>query len=106
MRIDALTVVLRPRSSWEAIELGTALVRRNASAIWRPWFAVTVPVLLLANLAAWAAGVPAVAMLVVWWLKPVFDRIPLFVLSRAVFGEVPTTRTTLHSAFAGSSPAY
>lgn len=101
MRIDALTVVLRPRSSWEAIELGTALVRRHAAAIWRPWFAVTVPVLLVANLVAWVLGVPALAMLLVWWLKPVFDRIPLFVLSRAVFGEVPTTGTTLRSAFAG-----
>src|SRR3546814_19416452 len=30
-----------------------------------------------------------------WWLKPLFDRIPLFVLSRAVFGETPTTRQTL-----------
>src|SRR3546814_11705098 len=29
------------------------------------------------------------------WLKPLFDRIPLFVLSRAVFGETPTTRQTL-----------
>ncbi len=30
-----------------------------------------------------------------WWLKPMFDRIPLFVLSRAVFGESPTLRATL-----------
>lgn len=101
MRIDALTVVLRPRSSWEAIELGTALVRRHAAAIWRPWFALTLPVLIVANLVAWSVGMPALAMLLVWWLKPVFDRIPLFVLSRAVFGEVPDTRTTLSSAFAG-----
>ena len=32
-----------------------------------------------------------------WWLKPAFDRIPLYVLSRAVFGDVPTTRQTLHA---------
>ncbi|TZF84368.1 DUF4129 domain-containing protein [Cognatilysobacter lacus] len=105
MRIDALTVVLRPRSSWEAVELGTALVRRHARAVWRPWLACTVPAFAIANALAWLAGTPVLAMLAMWWLKPLFDRIPLFVLSRAVFGEVPTTRVTLRGAFAGSRRA-
>ena len=33
MRIDQLDVVLRARSQWEAMELGTALVRRHAAAM-------------------------------------------------------------------------
>ena len=32
-----------------------------------------------------------------WWLRPVFDRIPLYVLSRAVFGSVPTVADTLRA---------
>jgi hypothetical protein len=32
-----------------------------------------------------------------WWLKPLFDRVPLYVLSRAVFGAVPGTVQTLRS---------
>jgi len=33
MRPEALQVALRPRSSWEAMALGTALVRRHAGAV-------------------------------------------------------------------------
>ncbi|AXK73079.1 DUF4129 domain-containing protein [Lysobacter sp. TY2-98] len=105
MRIDDLTVALRPRSSWEAIELGTALVRRHARAIWRPWLACTLPAFAVVNALCWLWGKPAVAMFVMWWLKPLFDRVPLFVLSRAVFGEVPGTRTTLRNAFRGGTRA-
>jgi hypothetical protein len=105
MRIDALTVVLRPRSSWEAVELGTALVRRHARAVWAPWFACTLPAFVVANALAWLAGMPGLAMLAMWWLRPVFDRIPLFVLSRAVFGDVPSTRATLRGAFRGAGRA-
>src|SRR3546814_17036006 len=47
------------------------------------------------NLAALAVDRIWIAWLAMWWLRPLFDRIPLFVLSRAVFGETPTTRQTL-----------
>jgi hypothetical protein len=106
MRIDALTVVLRPRSSWEAVELGTALTRRHARAVWMPWLAVTVPVFVAANALAVAFELPPVlAALFMWWLKPLFDRLPLFVLSRAVFGEVPSLRASLRGAFRGGGHA-
>ena len=36
MRIDQLNVALRARSSWEAMELGMALVRRHAAAAGAP----------------------------------------------------------------------
>lgn len=105
MRLEDLTVALRPRSAWEAIELGTALVRRHARAVWRPWLACTLPVFAVVNALCAAVGHPALAMVLMWWLKPLFDRIPLFVLSRAVFGEVPGTRATLRGAFRGGGRA-
>lgn len=95
MRIDAVQVELRPRSPWEAVELGMALVRRHAGAIWRPWMLATWPVFAVLNAAAWALDAMWLAALAMWWLLPLFDRIPLFVLSRAVFGEVPTARQVL-----------
>ena len=97
MRIESLTVALRPRTAWEAVELGTALTRRHAAAIWKPWLALTVPILLVLNALAWAIDEVWLAGLLMWWLKPAFDRIPLHVLSRAVFGEVPTARQTLQA---------
>jgi hypothetical protein len=95
MRIDRITVELRPRSSWEAAELGIALVRHHPRAIWKPWLIATLPVFVVLNAIGWWLELLPWAALVFWWLKPVFDRIPLFVLSRAVFGQVPTVRETL-----------
>ena len=95
MRLDQPRVELRPRSPWEAMELGTALVRTHARAIWLPWLLVTLPVFALLNVIGWFAGLLPWAAIVMWWLKPVFDRIPLFVLSRALFGDVPTMRQTV-----------
>src|SRR5690606_4436193 len=92
MKLESLRVELRRRSPWEAVELGTALVRRNAAAIWIPWLLLVAPVFVAVNLAALAVDRIWMAWLAMWWLKPLFDRIPLYVLSRAVFGETPTTR--------------
>ena len=95
MRLDQPRVELRPRSPWEAMELGTALVRTHARAIWLPWLLVTVPVFVLLNAIGWFTDLLPWAALAMWWLKPVFDRIPLFVLSRSLFGDAPSVRETL-----------
>lgn len=99
MKLEALTVTLRPRTSWEAAELGMALVRRHAGAIWKPWLLVTVPILVLLNAVGWALDLLWLSGLLMWWLKPWFDRIVLFVISRAVFGETPSTRQTVRAQF-------
>ncbi|MCW5580737.1 MAG: DUF4129 domain-containing protein [Luteimonas sp.] len=95
MKFESVRVELRPRSPWEAVELGMALVRRDAHAIWRPWALATLPVFGLLNAAAWVVDAMWLAALAMWWLLPLFDRIPLFVLSRAVFGQTPSTRQVL-----------
>jgi hypothetical protein len=97
VKIDALTVALRPRTSWEAVELGMALSRRHLSAIWKPWLVLSLPILLLVHAAAWSLHNLWLATLAMWWLKPWFDHVPLYVLSRATFGEVPTLRQTLQA---------
>jgi hypothetical protein len=97
MRLDRISVALRQRSAWEAMDLGSALVRRHAGAIWRPWFLLSLPFLLATNALAWGLDRIWLAPLLMWWLKPLFDRIPLYVLSRAVFGEAPDARQTLNA---------
>ena len=97
MRIDQLTVVLRARSGWEAMELGTALVRRHAAAIWAPWVLVSLPVFAVLNALAWWADAFGWALLLMWWLKPLFERSALYVISRGVFGDTPGTGQTLRA---------
>lgn len=92
MNLDDLTVAIRPRRGHESVDLGLRLARTNAWALWGAF----VPVFLLVS-----AGVIALlhentflVVLVIWWLKPMFDRIALFVLSRSVFGARPRVRDT------------
>ncbi len=97
MQLERITVALRPRSPWEAADLGVALVRQHAARIWSAWLLITLPCLALLSLVCWWLDVPALAALLLWWLKPLFDRIPMFVLSRAVFGATPSLRETLRA---------
>jgi hypothetical protein len=95
MRLDDLTVALRPRSGWEAIDLGFALVRQHAGRVWRPWFALTLPFFLLFNLLGWWLDAMWLAWLGLWWFKPLFDRVVLAVLASAVFGQLQDSRGAL-----------
>lgn len=99
MKLESLTVELRPRSGWEAMELGSALVRRHARGIWGAWLLFTLPLFVLFCAGAWSLGFVALAWLPMWWLRPVFDRIPVYVLSRSVFGHAPTLRETVRAQF-------
>lgn len=95
MEIERLAVSVRPRSAWEAVDLGVRMTR----IWWRPimlaWLSVVVPVALLIHLII--PTHPWFALLLLWWLKPLFDRIPLLVISRSVFGDVPDLATTLRA---------
>ncbi|KAF1012742.1 MAG: hypothetical protein GAK31_03959 [Stenotrophomonas maltophilia] len=87
MRIDLLNVVLRTRSNWEAVELGTALARRHARAAWGSWLLVSAPLFVLFNALAWWLDAFGWALVLLWWCTPLFERAPLYVLSRGIFGE-------------------
>jgi hypothetical protein len=97
MQLAGLTIVLRPRSAWEAIDLGIALVRSHASRIWTVWILLTLPVAIVFGAIGILSGELWIGAVLLWWFKPLFDRIPLFVLSRALFGAPPTVRETLRA---------
>jgi Domain of unknown function (DUF4129) len=76
---------LRPRNVWESLDLGLALVRNHARVAYSAWFAVYLPAALL--VVAIFHDSPFVAYLVLWWLKPLFDRVTLEVLAADLFGD-------------------
>lgn len=98
MQPTDIALELRPRSAWEAMDLGLAMLQRWARLAYPPHAIVMGAIALTAFLAAWRLDKPWVAVVLVWWLKPVYDRIVLHVLSRAVFGEVLGTRAALAAA--------
>ncbi len=105
LRLERLTIALRPRTPWEAVDLGVALVRRHAAAIWLPWVLVTLPAVFVASALGYALGAVWIGSLIVWWAKPAFDRLPLYVLSRAVFGATPGWRETVREQRRGAGRA-
>ena len=98
MEIEKLAVEVRPRKPWEAVDLGMRMVRQWWRPMVAPWLLILVPFWFVLNLMLWK--VPWCIPLIFWWLKPIWDRIPLFVLSRAMFGHIPSTRETI-KAFPG-----
>jgi hypothetical protein len=93
-----IAVTLRRRSPWEATDLGLAMLQRW----WRPVFAahalVLVPISVVLIALGWALDAMWAAMLAMWWLEPLYDRVVLHVLSRAVFGVVAEPRAVLRAA--------
>ena len=89
MRLEDVSAVIRPRGQWEAVDLGFALVRRHFPRLLGAWCLTVVPLWLV--LLGLSYYIPlGWSMLAIWWLKPVYDRVPLFILSRSLFGATPT----------------
>ncbi len=93
MQLDSVTAEIRPRSDWEAVDLGFAMVRRDfwrCLAIW--WLGFLLPSLA----AIWSLwDHPFVLLTLFWWFKPIGSRLVLFELSRRLFGEKPSWKESL-----------
>lgn len=93
MDLSKLCIDPRQRSSWEAIDLGFVMARRWYGPLLVCW---SVPCLVITGIACLLLpDRPWLASILVWWLKPLFDRLPLYYISRAIFSEPVGIRQTL-----------
>jgi len=90
-----IAIALRRRTPWEAIDLGLSMLQRWWRAVFVPHLIVGGAVAAAALALAWLVDRPWVAIVLVWWMKPLYDRVVLHVLSRAVFGELERPRAVL-----------
>jgi hypothetical protein len=85
VQLEAIDLVLRPRSTWEGCDLGVRLLQSRLGSVFFCYLSVALPLFAIAiatfDIAAW---LPA---LLIWLSKPWLDRTILFALSRALFGE-------------------
>lgn len=100
MEIDGIGVTLRPRDTSEALDLGATLLRAHARAIYAAWLPLTLPFLAAGIALACVNATPWISLWLLWMAKPLFARVPLFVVSRAVFSRAPGWRETLRGVFA------
>lgn len=93
MRLTDARIAIRPRPAWEAVDLGILLGAQHRSLLMVSWALVTLPILAVLSLALW--DYPSVVIILFWWLKPLYERLPLLILSRALFGATPTLTQAL-----------
>lgn len=98
MRIDKLQIALRPRPAPQALDLGFALLHAHAGAVYKTWLALWLPAVALTfALMLLLPAYDTLWMMLAWWLRPLLERGPLYVLSRQVFGEDVTWRQALRA---------
>ena len=98
MQAADIAIGLRRRSPWEAMDLGLTMLQRWGRQVYLPHVLFAIPLMTAALAAGWWFERAWVALLAIWWMKPAYDRVVLHVLSRAVFGELPTTRAVFGAA--------
>ncbi|HWV15754.1 MAG TPA: DUF4129 domain-containing protein [Cellvibrio sp.] len=94
MDINGIVINTRARTPWQAINLGVVIARAWYWPLFLSWFIPSAVfglaiALLFPGLMSW------LPILLVWWLKPCWDRGPLFMASRRFFNEPVSVGETL-----------
>jgi hypothetical protein len=101
VNVNDVTIELRRRKPYEAIDLGSAMLHRWRGPALAAWMLLYWPCGLFATLCCFIdSDVGKYVPFLLWWLKPWFDRVLLHFFSRAVFGEVLGARECVRAAFA------
>jgi hypothetical protein len=87
MRLEDVTMEIRPRSDYEAVDSGFAMARRDFWRCWLLWWMAMLPMLLLIPV---MKSLPVLWLLIFVWWKLTASRMVLYQLSRRLFGEHPT----------------
>lgn len=90
MQLEQISANVRYRTPWEGVDLGFVMARHWFLPLWGLWWMTALPVTLLVVL--FLNSSPVIAAVVVWWLKPLYEPLLLFWLSRRLFGEELTAR--------------
>lgn len=96
MQLTAMTTHIRLRSAWEAIDLGFLMVQHY----WRGFAITWALLLIIITIVVWLAlpsDYKELAVLIVWWLKPLYDRLLLHSYSLQLFNQ-PLDSTLLFKA--------
>jgi hypothetical protein len=91
MQLEKLQLDLHPRPNAQALDLGFSLLRANAATLYKAWLALWLPLVsVCALLSFFFSDIGAFFLLIAWWLRPLLERVLLYILSRQVFGESVT----------------
>ncbi|HEY9051292.1 MAG TPA: hypothetical protein VIQ03_07095 [Gammaproteobacteria bacterium] len=93
MDLSRIQIKPRIRNTWESIDLGFTMAKSWWRILFLSWFIPALIVYVALSLVFYEDN--WLAIIITWWLKPLFDRAPLFVASRKLFNEDVSIRETL-----------
>ncbi len=96
MNLEAMTLEVRPRNPWESMDLAVRLAVSHWRLLLASWMICVFPLFLIINIILLNEH-PYWAFFLVWFLKPLYDRVPLFVLSRVIFSEKTSVKDVLNA---------
>ena len=91
MRLEDYTIVARKRDEWEVLDLGTLLFQSNLGTIMRSGLLLAIPMLAITCALVLPFGF-FWGYLFLWLMRPLYGRVTLLILSRAVFASHLTPR--------------
>lgn len=97
MNIWETRLNFRPRSGWEALDLGSRLFQERPALYMAVWATLSLPVYALVLVLCWQQ--PEWGGFLVWWLKPLFEAPVLWLMSQQVFEPLPPYRQCVRAAF-------
>ncbi len=96
MNLNEITANIRLRNPWEAIDLGFSMVQKWWISIYIPLAILTFGIASILYL-IFPRGNLWVASLIFWWLKPLYDRLVLHILSHKLFNDELSTWEVLRA---------
>lgn len=104
MQLGSLIIEPRIRSPWSAADLGIMLGKKFWIRGVALYLILAIPVFILCrSLIEFGGWVP---YLILWWLKPIFERPLLFSLSRELFGNPTSFQDTIRQYRQWLTPSF
>ncbi|WP_434776923.1 DUF4129 domain-containing protein [Neisseria sp. Ec49-e6-T10] len=97
MKLSEANIRFRPRTHWEAIDLGFRMVAPLRLKLALLWLSISLPFVALITLIFWQS--PSWAFLFIWWIKPIFEYATLYVLSINVFSAAPPFKACVKEGY-------
>ena len=95
MKFQDSQVELRLRTPDEASDVGILLARKYWWALLGSWAVFAIPIFGI------ACFIPntIIALLLFWWFKPLYERLPLQIVSSAIFLQKHSFKSALRGVF-------
>lgn len=93
MQLSKIKLAIRPRPPLQAIDLGMRLASSYRKKLTLAWLICSLPLFVVLNL-LFAWNEPSWVLFFFWLSKPLLDRVPLHVLSLAIFDQEPSLLQT------------